>query len=554
MVLLKVSLNYLKERTRWNEAAILEALPLVKAEVDSIEGDEITVEVTGDRPDLLCRQGIARAINGFRCRELGAPKLGLHATKNEVVVDDNVLAVRPVIVCALARGLTLRDADVAELMQVQEKLTLTHGRRRRKVAIGIHDAKAIKFPLRYAAYSGRELSFTPLGCDYQMNLDEILRDHPKGKEYAWTLQGFSRYPVITDDNGAVVSFPPIINGTMTTVTDVTNDLFLDVTGTDFDACNVALNILCQNYADDGARIESVTVHSKGAKLVCPDCRPEKMILDARDCNKTLGLELTKKEIVNCLAKQRIDAEDAGGRSVAAFIPRYRADFLHAADLIEEVALGYGYNAFAPLKPRVFTRGSVNALTELSDKARDCLAGAGFIEFAGFILTSEAKAARAEALERVIKIRNPVSKEYSALRATLLPGVLEVLSENTHRSYPQRLFEVGETIERDAASDARSRTTLKACAVSAHAYASFSEAATALTILAKAIGRDVFFERASNASGGSNASGSAARQFIEGRAARVVSGNKEIGFVGEIHPRVLSAYGLQVPATAFEIRL
>ncbi|MEM0475798.1 MAG: phenylalanine--tRNA ligase subunit beta [Candidatus Norongarragalinales archaeon] len=542
MVSLKVSLSYLKERTRWNEAAILEALPQVKASVESVDGDEVTVEVTGDRPDLLCRQGIARAINGLRASELGAPKMEVKPTRNEVFVDESVLKVRPVIVCALARGLSLRDADVAELMQVQEKLTLTHGRRRRKVAIGIHDARPIKFPLRYAAYAGREISFVPLGCEREMNLDEILREHPKGKEYAWTLQGFSQYPVITDANGAVISFPPIINGTLTTVTDATTDLFLDVTGTDFDACNVALNILCQNYADDGARIESVTVHSKGVKLVCPETRPEKMVLNAKECNKALGLTLTKQEIVNCLRKQRIDAQDAKGNDVIAFIPRYRADFLHEVDLIEEVALGFGYNAFTPLKPRVFTRGAVSALTELSDRARDALAGAGFVEFAGFILTSEAKTLRAESPEKVIKIKNPVSDEYNALRSSLLPGILEVLSENTHRTYPQRLFEVGETIERDAASDARTRTTLKACAVSAHAEASFSEAVTTITILAKALERDFFLER------------TATRQFIEGRCARIMAGNKEIGVVGEVHPKVLSNYGVQVPAAGFEMIL
>jgi phenylalanyl-tRNA synthetase beta chain len=549
LVSLKVSLKYLKERTRWNEAAILEALPQVKAGVESVEGDDIAVEVTGDRPDLLCRQGIARAINGFRGRETGAPKLEVAPTKNEVFVDESVLGVRPVIVCALARGLALRDEDVAELMQVQEKLTLTHGRRRRKVAIGIHDAAPIKFPLKYAAYAGRGLSFVPLGCEREMNLDEILREHAKGKEYAWTLAGFSRFPVITDANGAVLSFPPIINGTLTTVTDATTDLFLDVTGTDFDACNVALNILCQNYFDDGARIESVTVHSKGAKLVCPDARPEKLVLDSRDCNRALGLELAKSEIVNCLAKQRIDAEEgkSGGRDVVAFIPRYRADFLHEADLIEEVALGYGYNAFAPLKPRIYTRGAVSELTELSDKARDALSGAGFVEFAGFVLTSEGKAARAESPESVIKIRNPVSEDYGALRASLLPGVLEVLSENTHRAYPQRLFEVGETVARDAWSDARSRTVLKAAALAAHADAEFSETVTALSVLFKALGKEFFLERAS---------GGAARQFIEGRAARVVatSDGDEIGFVGELHPRVLENYGVRVPVAGFEIVL
>jgi phenylalanyl-tRNA synthetase beta chain len=275
-----------------------------------------------------------------------------------------------------------------------------------------------------------------------------------------------------------------------------------------------------------------------------------MLLDAKRCNETLGLELAKSEVVNCLRKQRIDAEEgkSGGRDVIALIPRYRADFLHEVDLIEEVALGYGYNAFTPLKPRVFTRGAVNALTEQSDRARDALAGTGFVEFAGFVLTSEAKAARAESAERVIKIRNPVSDEYNALRASLLPGILEVLGENTHRTYPQRLFEVGETVERDAAADARTRTALKACAASAHADASFSEIATALSVLGKALDLNFFLEK-------TKASDRAAvKQFIEGRAARVLVGGKEVGVVGELHPRVLASYGLLVPASAFEVTL
>jgi len=60
-----------------------------------------------------------------------------------------------------------------------------------------------------------------------------------------------------------------------------------------------------------------------------------------------------------------------------------------------------------------------------------------------------------------------------------------------------------------------------------------------------LNKEIFFERAS---------GGAARQFIEGRAARVVAGNEETGLVGEIHPRVLANYGLQMPAVGFEVTL
>jgi phenylalanyl-tRNA synthetase beta chain len=98
-----------------------------------------------------------------------------------------------------------------------------------------------------------------------MNLAQILSDHPKGRDYAWTLEDAKAYPLITDSRGDVLSFPPIINGELTRVTEDTTDLFIDVTGTDEKAINLALNILVHAFADMGGCIYSVDIKTPSTR-------------------------------------------------------------------------------------------------------------------------------------------------------------------------------------------------------------------------------------------------------------------------------------------------
>ncbi len=453
---------------------------------------------------------------------------------------------RPIVIGALATGLQLSGEDVAELMQLQEKLTLTHGRRRRKVAIGIHDAAPIAFPLTYKAVMPKEIEFVPLGEDRKMDLEQILHDTPKGWEYAFTLEGSNRYPIILDARGNVVSFPPIINGRLTAVTEETTSLFLDVTGTDFEACNVALNVLCHHFSDEGAKIHSISVIDPlGKKTVCPDTRPEKMLLSVKQCNRTLGLALKPAQVVDCLRRQRLNARRKGAL-VEVEIPSYRADVLHPIDLIEEVALGYGYYAFKPAKPRVFTKGGFSMDSELTEKIRGALTGAGFLEVSSYVLTNEEKARRAKSEREIVRIKNPVSEEYSALRSTLLPGLLETVGKNTRHAYPQKFFEVGEVVTKDEKTETRTRTDLHASVITAHSETGLSEAASVLAVLARAVGRDIVLEKANHP------------QFVEGRCAAIFLGDsakgERLGFVGELAPEVLEKFGIEMPAAGFEFAI
>ena len=532
MVSIQVSKSWLANGLKASESELLEALPQVKASVEE-DGELLTLEVTGDRPDLLGRYGLLRALKGYLGKESGLPQLKMSKAKAKLVVEPSVKKVRPFALAAFARGLPrLDDEAVREMMQLQEKLVLTHGRRRRKVAVGIHDASTVKGNLAYKAVSA-DFEFTPLGWSKPAPISRIMKEHDKGKDYASCLNGRD-YPLFCDEEG-VLSMPPIINSQRTAVTMDTTNLLFDVTGTEWEACNVALNILCHEFADAGCKIEAVESDGR----LTPETKPHEMMLALEAANKALGSKFSDTEAVGLLRKQRLDAVHKDG-VLRCLIPRYRADFLHSIDLIEEMALGYGYNAFKLKKPTVFTKGSLSQETLQEEKARDAFVGAGFVEASTGVLSNEETAFKALSEGKPVGLKNPVSKEYAAIRGELLPSLLDLLSANTHNAYPQRVFEVGEVVKRGGPEGTVTRR--HACAASCHATANLTESAAVLAHLMKALGFSYELHECGD------------QRFMAGRQARVLVAGKKVGIIGEAHPQMLENFGLQMPCVLLEIDL
>jgi phenylalanyl-tRNA synthetase beta chain len=525
------------------EEQLREALPMIKCGIESIEEGVISLEVTGDRPDLLCVEGVAQALKGFLGIEKGIPALKVSESGMKLVVEKSVLAVRPYIACASIKGAHIDEDYFKDLIQIQEKLHLTHGRKRRRVAIGIHDAAPIKPDFIYKAVDPHEISFVPLAKTEKMNLAEIMEKHEKGREYAFTLEGKKKYPIILDSNNNVLSFPPIINNSLTEVSTKTKNLFLDVTGDNFDAVSAALNILVQGFFDRGAKVESVRIEYPDKTITTPITSPHKMQAGKQEVNKLLGLNLSGKEIADCLGRQRIDAL-AEGEFIAARIPCYRADFIHPIDLVEEAAIGYDIGKLEPKEPHLFTVGAIHDNTALVSRTRDALVGAGFLELSTYVITNEKILEKAKSCGKKIAIGNPVSADYTIVREEIIPNLLGVLSENTHHDYPQKIFEVGEVVERNEEAETKTDTGINACAVSAHASANLTEIASALDFLLKSLRVEYKLKKpAKNL-----------ERFIVGRQAEIIAGGEKIGEIGELRPAVLNEFGLSVPCASFEIKL
>ena len=514
------------------------------------EEQKIKIEYNPNRPDFSSPEGIARALQGYYEVKLGIPKFDIKPSEVVVNVDPSVKKVRPFIVCGIIRNIDLDEEEVATLMNIQEHLHWAVGRDRRKVAIGVHDLDKVKPPYRYTAVKPDSVSFTPLhGDGYPMNLEEILLLHDKGIEYAKILEGKEVYPIIFDDNNEVLSFPPIINGVLTTVTDETKNLFLDLTGTDFNAVNLALNILSTTLSDMGAKIESVKVNYEGEKeIITPNLDSTKWEVEIDYINSYLGLKLTPSEMIKCFQKVRIDAEKSKKNGyLDVFIPAFRGDVMHPVDLTEEVAIGYGYFNI-PKTIREGCVGEYHPIQIFSNKIRTIMIGAGYLEVLNFILTSSEKQYSYMKQNfdesKLIQIANPVSKEYDTTRTSILPNLMDTIRFNRSEEKPIRIFEVGDVVLLATEEETGAKREIHLSAVSYHEDADFTEIRSTLDFIMTAIGLYNEYE----IKVGSNPS------YINGRYGDVYLKGVKVGEIGEISPEVLLNFKLEFPVAGLELNL
>lgn len=237
-------------------------IPMLGVDMGGIDNEMVVVEVFPNRPDMLSVEGFARAMRGFLNIETGSCVYKVTDSEIRLFIESSVNKIRPCISGGILRELNIKEYHLKSIMDLQEKLHITHGRNRRKVAIGVHDLSRIEAPFFFKAVKPAEISFVPLDMNEKLNLGEILERHPKGREFAYIFEDSEKYPVITDKNNNVLSFPPIINSELTRVTEKTKGIFVEVTGTEQQAVDQALNIVITSIAEWGGRISSIEIIRK----------------------------------------------------------------------------------------------------------------------------------------------------------------------------------------------------------------------------------------------------------------------------------------------------
>nr|MDO8085611.1 phenylalanine--tRNA ligase subunit beta [Candidatus Sigynarchaeum springense] len=514
-------------------------------EINEAEG-KIKVEYNPNRPDFSSPEGIARALKGYYEIETGLPHFTAKGGDYEVNVDPIVNQVRPFIATAIVRGINLDSDQVATLMNTQEDLHWAIGRNRKKVAIGVHDLDKITPPFTYTAVKPDAIKFEPLQMPgYQLTPAEILEQHPKGREYAYILKDTGICPIIFDKNSNVISFPPIINGTLTMVTDDTKNLFIDMTGTDLKSVNFALNVLCTMLADMGCKIEKVTNLYPDGPRITPSFAPAEWMVDVEYINSYLGLKLPETDIIKALRKVRFDAKPGKRKgSLDVLVPCYRGDLMHPVDLTEEVAIGIGYSNL-PLTLPQGGIGKYHPKLQAQALVRKVMTGLGFQEVVNFILTSKEKsfAATRRKWKDGVVLKNPVSKEYDTTRQDLLSGLLQNLQDNKHESIPIKIFEVGDVIILDKNEETGARRDIHVACVIYDKEACFTDARSVVDAFMEMHGIGSFEVIAATNPFG-----------LDGRTADIIIDKKRVGSVGEIHPEILSNFALECPVAFFEINL
>lgn len=506
---------------------------------DPMEGNTLRIEVFPNRPDMLMVEGAARSLKGILGIEKGLALYSAAPAVNYAKIDPKTREIRPFVSFAIVRNVTMDDATVASIMQIQEKLHQTHGRKRRKVAIGIHDLDRISFPVTYTAVHPDSVSFVPLETQFSLSCRQILERHPKGREYAHLLSDKPLYPLITDSKGTVLSMPPIINGNATRVTPETRNLLIDVTGEDEEAVEKACTIISTGLAERGATIEKVHTGEK----VTPILSPTKIKLSVSYVRRILGADLSIDEISEALERMRFSTEEIDSETIEVTIPPYRTDIFHQIDLVEDVAIGYGYSNFEPALPSLPAIGKEHPVIARSNRAKDAMIGLGYQEVYTFAMTSPSKLfGKMGVSERpVATVSNPKTEDFTVLRDKLLPSLLDILSINKHNSYPQKIFEAGDVVVLDEGADVSCRTERHLAAV--FAGGTFEGAKGHLQYLLSQLGL-----------ASAEFKPSEREHFLPGRQAEIVFEGQVIGSIGEIHPAALEGHGLDLPSVGFGLRL
>ncbi|WP_440766348.1 phenylalanine--tRNA ligase subunit beta [Natronorubrum sp. DTA7] len=526
------------------------------------EDGEFELEFAPDRLDRLSVEGVARSMRYQYGDARGVHVPSPNAAEWTIEVDESVPDERPYVTGAVIRDVNLDGDALDSLIQLQEKLHATMGRKRAKGAIGIHDLTMLKggsategaSTIRYVGVEPDEDRFVPLDSDEEMTPAEVLENHQTGETYADLVSGYDRYPAIYDDIG-LFSFPPVINGRRTEVSTDSRDLFVEMTGTDQWTIDKMLNIVCYALSARGATLEDVTVDYPDRELVRPDLSTKTKTVSHSRIETILGIDLDPEEVIDLAERSGLEAvkeeNEVGDLVYDVTIPPYRVDVLHPLDVIDDLGRAYGFNELEPTYPDVGTVGGRHERSRLERAVRTQLVGLGFEDLLNFHMSNEAENYERLEIEpgsdaygagEPATIKEPYSEDYTILRTWLLPSLMMVLERNTHRSYPQHLSEIGFRAALDESENTGVGESRHVGAVLANHDAGYEDAKARLQALARNFDVDLETPPAEHPA------------FISGRTASVVIDDEDVGIVGEIHPKALIEYDLEVPVAAFEFDL
>ena len=462
-------------------------MPCAKAELDekpdaSKSEDERVIKIElndTNRPDLWSTVGVARqlalhdgAAHADYQKFMSAPDAVKDPENRVVTVDAELQHIRPYIVAFVISGKAIDEAMLKDIIQTQEKLAWNFGRKRKTISMGVYRIADIAFPVHYKAVDPDATSFVPLQCSEPMTCRQILSDHPKGKEYGWILKDFKKFPLLVDDKGEIMSMAPIINSaTLGAVQVGDTGLMVELTGDDMESLMLAANIVACDFFESGYEILPMRVDYPyetkfGKTVVCPYYFqvPTKAYLS--HINKMLGSSFTADEVCAALyrmgdettvKKLTIDGKDDA--EFTLFPPPYRNDFLHEADVIEDVMIGRDIASFEPESPSDFTIGRLLPVTQFSRKAKTLMVGLGYQEMIFNYVGSRRDYIDNMLIDasRVIEIANPMSENYQFIRPEIISSLLRAESKSANAQFPHKIFEIGKVAYLCEAENTGTRT-------------------------------------------------------------------------------------------------
>ncbi|MGC8567768.1 MAG: phenylalanine--tRNA ligase subunit beta [Candidatus Micrarchaeia archaeon] len=517
---------------------INELVPKIGMEIKYEDKESFTIDITPNRPDLLDFVGLVRALMLYEKRQV--PSEDSYKLSNgpygEIKMSSSVNKIRGNIAAVVAKNVDLSGNKLKYLINFAEKLSETYGRKRKLLAIGIHNLDVIKWPLLYSAESSG--SFIPLNSSKNMSFEEILNDTNKGVEYANLVQR-NNYVTLRDQE-KILSFIPVINSEATKVTTSTKNILIDITGTSY-FVNDASKIIACSLIDSKADVFPCKIVSKN-EIITPSLDYKELKLKKSTIENTIGSYKSDSGMISLLNRMGHLAFDYGNNLIVK-VPPYRTDIIGIMDIVEDVAISYGYNNINPIPLPAYSSGSKSDETKKIDELSEAMIGLGFTEVSNMILTSPYLDNFRLGTEEIhgreaIHLEESKSENNSIVRTNLLPGILSDLELSANRKMPQKIFEIGEIVY--TRSDKIISEMQLAFAIE-HSKANFSEAISTLNALAEVYQQHYKISEHDS------------KIFIKGRSITINSSWLN-GILGELHPKILSLFRLEAPVVAAEFTL
>lgn len=405
--------------------------------------------------------------------------------------------IRPFVVCAVLRGIQFDKLRYKSFIDLQDKLHQNICRRRTYVAIGTHDLDTLQPPFSYKALKPEDINFVPLtspeGTSYN---SKALMDHYRTDPLCKHLKPFTDiiydspvYPVIYDSAGTVLSLPPIINSHHSRIQLHTKNVFIECTGTDLTKANIVLDTMVSMFSEYCATpftVEpvNITYEVDGQKQTTPLLSTRTCDASVNEINGTIGIDIDPERMVELCSKMQLGpatfipptagaASDDKG-TIQVTVPCTRSDVLHAVDVIEDVAIAFGYNNIPLEIPRTLCFGAPLPVNHFTDLLRAEIARAGFSELLthGLCSTAENFTHLRRPIGPAVSLSNPANVEYEVVRTTLVPGALKTLAYNKALSHKDgiKLFEISDVVLADATDPIGARNARRLVGLCA-AYAS-----------------------------------------------------------------------------------